>query len=66
MYTYGQVIVDVWQKPTQYYKAIIHQLKINFKNKVKIKSNKKISRLKLVSYQILIPGDTTIRLTHFM
>ena len=24
--------VDVWQKPTQYWKAIIFQLKINFKN----------------------------------
>ena len=24
--------VDVWQKPTQYCKAIILQLKINFKN----------------------------------
>ena len=24
--------IDVWQKPTQYYKAIILQLKINLKN----------------------------------
>ena len=24
--------VDVWQKPTQYYKAIIFQLKIHLKN----------------------------------
>ena len=23
------VHVDVWQKPTQYYKAIIHQFRIN-------------------------------------
>ena len=29
--------VDVWQKPTQYYKAIILQLKLNtFKNKKKV------------------------------
>ena len=30
MYVYLWLIrVDVWQKPTQYYKAIIFQLKIN-------------------------------------
>ena len=30
--TYLQLIhVDEWQKPTQYYRAIILQLKINFK-----------------------------------
>ena len=63
MYTYGQVCMA---ETNTILKAITHQLKINFKNKVKIKSNKKINRLKLVSYQILIPGDTTIRLTHFM
>ena len=27
--------VDVWQEPTQYCKAIILQLKINLKNKLK-------------------------------
>ena len=34
MYTYLWLIhLDVWQKPTQYYKADILQLKINFKEK---------------------------------
>ena len=34
MYTYLWLIhLDVWQKPTQYYKAVILQLKINFKEK---------------------------------
>ena len=27
------IYVDVWQKPTQYYKAIVLQLKINLKKK---------------------------------
>ena len=29
MYTYGLMHVDVWQKPTQHYKVINLQLKIN-------------------------------------
>ena len=29
MYTYGPIHTDVWQKPTQYGKAVILQLKIN-------------------------------------
>ena len=29
MYTYGMILADVWQKPAQYCKAIILQLKIN-------------------------------------
>ena len=33
--------VDVWQNPTQHCKAIIHQLKINFKKSLK----KKIIRI---------------------
>jgi len=34
MYTYLWLIhLDVWQKPTRYYKAVILQLKINFKEK---------------------------------
>ena len=39
MYTYGLIHIDVWQKPTQYCKAIILQLKINkLKNKNKTKN----------------------------
>ena len=29
VYTYGLIHVDVWQKPMQYFKAIILQLKVN-------------------------------------
>ena len=39
--------VDVWQKPTQYCKALILQLKINLKAKKKIK--KKIPALHLTN-----------------
>ena len=49
MYTYGWVIIDAWQKPTQCCKAIIHQLKINYKNKIKIKNNNKMLLLLLLS-----------------
>ena len=36
--------VDVWQKPTQYCKAIILQLKVN---EIQIKKNKKIKKKKV-------------------
>ena len=43
--------VDVWQKPTQYCKAIIFQLKIN---KLKLKKRTRISRDGLVQPLILL------------
>ena len=40
MYVYLRLIPgDVWQKPTQFYKAIIIQLKIHLKLKKKKKTN---------------------------
>ena len=52
------IYVDVWQKPTQYYKAIVLQLKINLKKKGCSFIKKKRSPLKL----ILLLTQSRIRL----
>ena len=36
------ILVDVWQKPTQHYKAIILPLKVNLNLKKKENNNKKM------------------------
>ena len=51
-YVYLELIyVDAWQKPTQFCKAIILQLK----NKFKILKRKKKKRFNLLFYYILVP-----------
>ena len=49
----GLICVDAWQKPTQFCKAIILQLKNNLKNKERNLKNFKFKKL----YQVKLKED---------